>query len=122
MKKNIAKLQRVKIFWLEYAKTTASMVIAKEILEVWYLPFLWFFLCIWNKFNKNDERKQTHKRQRKGNNKKISKSKIKIVDDIFYLMKFLINTDENTHPIIIQTIEIYHSKIDYLQLEKCCHF
>ena len=66
LEKNIAKLQ---IFWQDYVKTNASMVIAKEILEVWYLAFLKFFLCVLNKFDKNNERKQTHKKQRKTNNK-----------------------------------------------------
>ena len=58
--------------------------------------------------------KHTKNREKQITNKKISKSNIKIVDDIFHLMKFLTNTDENTHPIVIKTIEIYHSKIDYL--------
>ena len=41
LEKNIAKLQKAKIFWLEDVKTTASMFIAKEsnILGVWYLAF-----------------------------------------------------------------------------------
>ena len=47
------------------------MVIAKEsnILEVWYLAFFKFFLCVLNKFDKNSERQQTNKKQRKANTK-----------------------------------------------------
>ena len=118
----------LKLFQLEYVKTAASMVIVKEsnILEVWYLAFPKFFLCVLNKFDKNNERKQAHKKQRKAKKqkktknkkktikkkKKKSRSNIKIADDILHLMKFLVNTDKSTHPIIIQTIEIYNSKID----------
>ena len=71
LEKNIAKLQKVKIFWLEDVKTTASIVIAKEsnILEVWYLAFFKFFLCVLNKFDKSSERQQTNKKQRKANTK-----------------------------------------------------
>ena len=58
-KKKIAKLQKVKIFWLEYVKTTASIVITKESnkSEVWHLLFLKFFLYVLNKFDKNNEMK-----------------------------------------------------------------
>ena len=94
------------------------MVTAKEsnILEVWYLAFLKFFLCVLSKLIKTmKENKHTQKtREKQITNKKNSKSNIKIVNDILHLMKFLINTDESTHPIVIQTIEIYNSKIDYL--------
>ena len=37
-------------------------------------------------------------------------------------MESLVNTDESTLPIVIQTIDIYHSKIRYSQFGKICHF
>ena len=58
---------------------------------------------IGNKHKKNREKQIT--------NKKNTKSNIKTVDENLHLIKFLINTDESTHPIIIQTIEIYNLKI-----------
>ena len=55
------KAKNLENFWLEYVKTTVSVVIAKEsnILEVWYPAFLKFFLCVLNQFDKNNERKHT---------------------------------------------------------------
>ena len=55
------KAKNLENFWLEYVKTTASVVIAKEsnMLEVWYPAFLKFFLCVLNQFDKNNERKHT---------------------------------------------------------------
>ena len=66
LEKNIAKLQKVKTFWIEYVKTTATMVIAKvsNKSEVWYIAFLKFFLYVLNKFNRNYKRKQRYKKEK----------------------------------------------------------
>ena len=72
-----------------------------------------FFLCVLNRFDKNNEQKQANKKQRKANKQKKFREQQKIADDILYLMKSLLNTGESTL-LIVKTIDIYNSKIGYL--------
>ena len=90
------------------------MVMAKESNILRSLAFSKFFLCVLNRFDKNNEQKQANKKQRKANKQKKFKEQQKIADDILYLMKSLLNTGESTLLIVIQTIDIYNSKIGYL--------
>ena len=66
----VAKLRKVKLFWLEYVKISASMVMAKESNILKSLAFPKFFLCVLNRSDKNNEQKQANKKQRKANKQK----------------------------------------------------
>ena len=51
------------------------MVMTKESTILKSLAFPKFFLCVLNRFNKNNEQKQANKKQRKANKKKKKKFK-----------------------------------------------
>ena len=73
---------------LEYVKISASVVMAKESNILKSLAFPRFFLCVLNRFDKNNEQKQANK-NRKANKQKNSKNNIKngrwhfVLDEVF---------------------------------------